>query len=78
MKKRIKINWKLILMILITVWLIRNIWVELYRIPHNQMEESLLGGDNLFINKWSYGLRLPQTPIAVPFFQDSITGTKMK
>ena len=65
-------------MILITVWLIRNIWVELYRIPHNQMEESLLGGDNLFINKWSYGLRLPQTPIAVPFFQDSITGTKMK
>ena len=70
--------WKLLLAGCVAVWVIKNGGGELYRIPAGQMEGTLLEGDNLLVNKWSYGLRLPQTPLALPFFHDSIPGTSLK
>ena len=39
------------------------------------MEKDLLIGDYLFVNKVAYGPKLPQTPLAVPFFHNNIPGT---
>lgn len=36
------------------------------------MERTLLVGDFLFVNKWSYGYRMPMRPIALPFLQGTI------
>lgn len=66
--------WKWILIVLLVVWTLKNFWIESYRIPSGQMEECLLEGDNLFVNKWSYGLRLPIAPFGIPFCHDSLPG----
>jgi signal peptidase I len=47
---------------------------QLYHIPSGSMESSLLTGDYVFVNKWSYGARLPMTPLAVPFVQNTFLG----
>ncbi len=31
-------------------------------------------GDYIFVNKWTYGARLPMTPLAVPFVQNTFLG----
>ena len=58
--------------ILILVWLVRVFAFESIRVPSGQMENTLYEGDRLWVNKWSYGLRLPVTPLSVPFVYDSI------
>jgi signal peptidase I len=42
------------------------------------MERTLLVGDFLFVNKWSYGYRLPMRPVAIPFLQGTIMDTGEK
>ncbi|MGL4805977.1 MAG: S26 family signal peptidase, partial [Bacteroidales bacterium] len=58
--------------ILILVWLVRGFAFESLRVPSAQMENTLYEGDRLWVNKWAYGLRLPITPLSVPFVYDSI------
>ncbi|KQM61634.1 signal peptidase I [Chryseobacterium sp. Leaf201] len=43
-----------------------------FGIPTGSMERTLLVGDFLFVNKWSYGYRLPMRPVAVPFLQGTM------
>ncbi|WP_312076546.1 signal peptidase I [Chryseobacterium sp.] len=43
-----------------------------FGIPTGSMERTLLVGDFLFVNKWSYGYRLPMRPVAIPFLQGSV------
>ncbi|MHB1922436.1 MAG: signal peptidase I [Chitinophagaceae bacterium] len=52
---------------IIAATLIRTFLFEAYTIPTPSMERSLLVNDYLFVNKLSYGPRLPMTPLAVPF-----------
>lgn len=47
---------------------------QLYHIPSGSMERTLMTGDYVFVNKWSYGARLPMTPLAVPFVQNTFLG----
>lgn len=54
----------------INVFLFQN-----YKIPTGSMEKSLLIGDHLFVSKLSYGPRIPNTPLAVPFAQHTLPGT---
>lgn len=47
--------------------IIRLFIVEAYTIPTSSMEKSMLVGDYLFVSKSSYGPKMPNTPLAVPF-----------
>src|ERR1035437_6257496 len=58
---------------LINIFLFQN-----YKIPTGSMEKSLLIGDHLFVSKLAYGPRMPNTPIAIPFTQNMIPGTKVR
>jgi signal peptidase I len=58
---------------LINIFLFQN-----YRIPTPSMEKSLLVGDHLFVSKLAYGPRMPNTPIAFPFTQNTLPFTKSK
>ncbi len=58
---------------LINIFLFQN-----YRIPTPSMEKSLLVGDHLFVSKIAYGPRMPNTPIAFPFTQNTMPFTKSK
>lgn len=58
---------------LINIFLFQN-----YRIPTPSMEKSLLVGDHLFVSKLAYGPRMPNTPIAFPFTQNTLPLTKGK
>ncbi|MCL8537163.1 signal peptidase I [Chryseobacterium gallinarum] len=49
-----------------------------FGIPTGSMERTLLVGDFLFVNKWSYGYRLPMRPLAIPFLQGTIMDTGQK
>ena len=55
--------------------LIRTFIFEAYTIPTSSMEKSLLVGDYLFVNKYTYGPRKPITPIAVPFVHHTMPFT---
>lgn len=46
-----------------------------FGIPTGSMERTLLVGDFLFVNKWSYGYRMPMRPLAIPFLQGTIMDT---
>ena len=56
---------------LINIFLFQN-----YRIPTPSMEKSLLVGDHLFVSKLAYGPRMPNTPLAFPFTQNTMPLTK--
>ena len=73
-----KFPWKLIVGMILSVWLLRTFCAESFRIPAHQMENALLEGDHLWVRKGSYGFRLPQTPLSLPFCYDTIPGTKIR
>ena len=52
--------------------------IQPFGIPTGSMERTLLVGDFLFVNKWSYGYRLPMRPLAIPFLQGTIKDTGEK
>ena len=47
---------------------------QAFRIPSSSMESTLYTGDRLFVSKLTYGPRLPQTPLTVPFTHNTIFG----
>ncbi len=47
--------------------IIRTFVFEAYTIPTESMEKTLLVNDFLFVNKMTYGPRIPQTPLSFPF-----------
>lgn len=60
---------------IVAATLIRTFIFEAYTIPTGSMEKTLLVNDFLFVSKLSYGPRLPNTPLAVPFVHHSLPGS---
>ncbi len=60
----------------IVVSLVRIFLFEAYTIPTASMEKSMLVGDYLFVSKVSYGPKIPNTPIAMPFVHNTMPFTK--
>ena len=63
---------------IVAATLIRTFIFEAYTIPTGSMEKTLLVNDFLFVSKLSYGPRLPNTPLAVPFVHHSLPGSNAK
>jgi signal peptidase I len=51
---------------LIAALIIRQFFVQAYRIPTSSMEDTLLIGDFLLVNKFNYGMRTPDW-IGIPY-----------
>lgn len=58
--------------------LIRTFVFEAYTIPTPSMEKTLLVKDFLFVSKLSYGPRIPNTPLSVPFVHNYLPGSSRK
>ncbi|MFI5203989.1 MAG: S26 family signal peptidase [Flavobacteriales bacterium] len=61
-----------VLFAIVAASIIRAFFLEAFKIPTPSMEKNLLVGDFLFVSKISYGPKLPQTPIAVPFVHHTL------
>jgi signal peptidase I len=63
---------------IVAATLIRSFVFEAYTIPTSSMEKTLLVNDFLFVSKLSYGPRIPNTPLAMPFVHHTmpLLGTK--
>ena len=48
---------------------VRIFLIEAFRIPTGSMQETLLAGDFVLVNKAAYGARVPFTPIRLPAFE---------
>jgi signal peptidase I len=56
--------------------LIRGLLFSAYAIPSGSMEGTQLVGDYLFVSKISYGPRMPNTPLSIPFTEPTMYGIK--
>lgn len=63
---------------IIAASIIRTFFFEAYTIPSPSMEKTLLVHDFLFVNKLSYGPRIPMTPLAIPFTLSTVPGLNIK
>ena len=51
---------------------IRLFFIEAYNIPTSSMEGSMNVGDFLFVSKWSYGFRTPETVAMLPLLHNRV------
>lgn len=49
------------------VTFINIFFFQAFKIPSSSMESTLLTGDHLFVSKLTFGPRMPQTPLTIPF-----------
>jgi len=63
---------------IVAATLIRTFVFEAYVIPSQSEEKTLLVNDYLFVSKFAYGPRIPNTPIAMPFVHHTIPGLNVK
>ena len=63
-----------IIFAVIVVTFINIFFFQAFKIPSSSMEKTLYTGDHLFVSKLTYGPRVPQTPLTVPFTHNVIFG----
>jgi signal peptidase I len=61
---------------LAAIVILRNFVGEIYYIPSSSMENTMLPGDFVWVNKLSYGPRFPQTLITLPFTKNKLPFTR--
>ncbi len=63
-----------IIFAVIVVTFINIFFFQAFKIPSSSMESTLYTGDHLFVNKLTYGPRLPETPLTIPFTHNVFFG----
>ncbi|MDQ3191591.1 MAG: signal peptidase I [Bacteroidota bacterium] len=72
-KKSVIKEWiQALLTALIIVLFIRTFVAEVFVIPTPSMENTLVPGDFILVNKISYGARLAKTPLSIPFMHQNL------
>ncbi|MDR1199435.1 MAG: signal peptidase I [Prevotellaceae bacterium] len=66
-----------IIFAVVAVTFIRIFFIEAYTIPTGSMEKSLLIGDYLFVDKITYGPRIPNTPLSFPLVHNILPFTQI-
>lgn len=75
-KKSMPREWgEAIVFAVVAASVIRTFFIEAFTIPTPSMEKSMLVGDYLFVSKVSYGPKIPQTPMSVPFVHNAMPGS---
>jgi signal peptidase I len=64
-------NLRSLLAVLIVVFFVRTFIAEATVIPTGSMEQTILVGDHVFLNKLLYGPRLPYTSLRLPAFKSA-------
>jgi signal peptidase I len=81
-KKHKKAGWRewvdAAIFAIVAATLIRTFIFEAYTIPTGSMEKTLLVKDFLFVSKLSYGPRIPNTPLSVPFVHNYLPITNSR
>lgn len=67
-----------IIFAVIAASIIRGYTIEAFTIPTSSLEKSLMVGDFLFVNKFAYGPKIPQTPLSFPFAHHTLPGIDTK
>ncbi len=62
------------IIIAISVFFIRSFVIQAFKIPTGSMEDTLLVGDFLLVNKFIYGAKVPLTDFRLPGFTDPEPG----
>ena len=74
---QLTLEWLAVLILaIICSFSIKMLLIETYKIPTPSMEETLLPGDYIFVSKLAYGPRLPETPLAFPFYHNKLPSGK--
>lgn len=63
-----------IIFAVVVVTFINIFFFQAFKIPSSSMESSLYTGDHLFVEKLTYGPKILQTPLTVPFTHNVIAG----
>jgi signal peptidase I len=75
-KKSVMREWgEAIVFAVVAASVIRTFFLEAFTIPTPSMEKSMLVGDYLFVSKMSYGAKVPQTPVSLPFVHNTMPGS---
>ncbi|MFD1095502.1 signal peptidase I [Salegentibacter chungangensis] len=61
-----------ILFAVIAATIVHTYFMQPFTIPTSSLEKTLLVGDYLFVSKFHYGARLPETAVAFPMVHDTI------
>jgi signal peptidase I len=78
-KKSLAKEWgDAILFALIAASVIRTYVFEPFQIPTGSMEKTQLVGDHLFVEKITYGPRVPMTPFSYPLFHNMVPKLNIK
>lgn len=67
-----------ILFAIVAATIVHSYFIQPFTIPTSSLEKTLLVGDFLFVSKFHYGARTPETTVAAPMVHDTlpILGTK--
>lgn len=74
-KRNALLDWlDAIIFAVVVVTFINIFFFQAFKIPSSSMESSLFTGDHLFVSKMTFGPKVPQTPLTIPFTHNVIFG----
>lgn len=74
-KRNVWLDWlDAIIFAVVVVTFINMFFFQAFKIPSSSMESTLLTGDHLFVSKMTFGPKIPQTPLTIPFTDNVFLG----